>query len=233
MSSKCNDAKDVPSRDDSSAGKQPVATTTIRIAPPSASEKNDRRAVRCRTRRPRPGKLRIDDDDDDDDDDRGDGGTTSKSSVGRNNNVKRRFIYEPDTASFVSGCIPGVSIATASTGGGIPSASIRRRSLPLLSFLSSTHLAAAEKKRREEDSEKRKSIAEEEARKALLLNPIVPTMGGDQGEPQPGVVETPPPPSKVGPRVAKASTTTIRMEGTSNVLMPPLLRDFLHEIERL
>lgn len=227
MSSKCNVADDVPSRDNSSAGKQPVATTTIRIAPPSASEKNDRRAVRCQTRRRRPWKLRIDDDDDRDD------GTTSGSSVGKNDIAKRRFIYEPDIASFVSGCIPGVSIATAATGGGIPHASIRRRSLPLLSFLSSTHLAAAEKKRREEDSEKRKSIAEEEARKALLLNPIVPTMGGGQGETaELGVVETPPHPCKEGPRVAKTSTTTIAIEKTSNILMPPLLRDFLHAIEK-
>ncbi|KAL3817345.1 hypothetical protein ACHAXA_006611 [Cyclostephanos tholiformis] len=214
---------EVQGRDNSSAKNNQVATTTIRIAPPSVSEKNDRRAVRDRTRRRRPRKLRIDDDRDD--------GTTG-SSTAENDIAKRRFIYEPDIASFVSGCIPGVSIATAVTEGGISSPSIRRRSLPLLSFLSSTHLAAAEKKRKEVDREKRNSMAEEEARKALLLNPIVPTGGGQVETTQLGVVETPPPPSNEGTRAAMTSTTTIAIEGKSNILMPPLLRDFLREIRK-
>jgi hypothetical protein len=219
MSGKCNvkdgdEAEEIQGRDDPSTRHE--VAVTIRIAPPSVSEKNDRRAVRCRTRRRRPQKLRIDDRGDD---------TTGGGSV--DDREKRRIAFEPDIPSFVSGCIPGVSLSSSQRGTTTPTH--RRRPLPLLSFLSSTHLAAAEKKRRKEDIEIRNAIAEEEARKALLLNPIEPTGGGEQTETTPVNVEKLPSQSKDGPR-AETSTTTIVMERTSNILMPPLLRDFLNDI---
>jgi hypothetical protein len=220
MSGKC-DAKDgdevdeIQGRDDPSTMNE--VATTIHIAPPSVSEKNDRRAVRCRTRRRRPEKLRIDDIGDD-----------TKGGGSKDDREELRITYEPDIASFVSGCIPGVSLSSSSQRG-TTTPTHRRRSLPLLSFLSSTHLAAAEKKRRKEDIEIRNAIAEEEARKALLLNPIEPTGGGQKSDTTSVNVEKLPTQSKDGPR-AGTYTTTIAIERTSNILMPPLLKDFLNDI---
>ena len=173
-----------------------VETTTIRIAPPSASEKNDRRAVRHRTRRRRPRKLRIDD--------RAGDNIMMRGGSADDDDYAKRIAFEPDVGAFVSGCV-----------GTIPT---RKRSLPMLSFLSSTQLAAAEKKRKREDAEIRNSIAEEGARKALLLNPIEPTTAGGQTSESPR--------SEEGPRAAATSKTVVR-EGTSNILMPPSLKEFL------
>ena len=219
MSDKC-DAKDGDEVEEINSGDDPSTrnevATTIRIAPPSVSEKNDRRAVRCRTRRCRPGKLRIDD-----------GGDDAAGEGSMDDREELRITFEPDITSFVSGCIPGVSLSSSQRGTTKPTH--RRRSLPLLSFLSTTHLAAAEKKRRMEDIETRNAIAEEEARKALLLNPIEPTGGGQKSETTPVNMEKLPTQSKDGPR-AGTSTTTIVIERTSNILMPPLLKDFLNDI---
>ena len=159
----------------------------------------ERRAVRCRTRRRRPPKLTIDDNDDDD-------AASTTDDV-----VTKQMIFESDIESVVSGCIPGAQ-------------STRRRSLPLLSFLSSTHLAAAEKKRKKEALELQNSSAEEEARKAQLLNPIEPK-GGQLNDISTNAVEEI---NLSGPQ-AEIITTTVILERTSTILMPPLLKKFLEE----
>lgn len=161
-------------------------------------EGDERRAVRCRTRRRRPPKLTIDDNDDDD-------AASTTDDV-----VTKQMIFESDIESVVSGCIPGAQ-------------SNRRRSLPLLSFLSSTHLAAAEKKRKKEALMLQNSIAEEEARKAQLLNPIEPK-GGQLDISTNAVEEI----NLSGPQ-AEIITTTVILERTSTILMPPLLKTFLEE----
>mmetsp|Transcript_14987 Transcript_14987/g.32502 ORF Transcript_14987/g.32502 Transcript_14987/m.32502 type:complete len:256 (+) Transcript_14987:13-780(+) len=213
---------------------------TIRIAPPSASELNDRRAVRCRTRHERPQKLRIAEQKDQD----GDGATDAQLNA-----------YEPDIESFVSGCIPGVSFVTGTSDESMQSLSqrraklIRKRSLPLMSFLSSTHLAAAEKKRRNEEHERQKAIGEEAAAKALLLNPIKPTtlesetlnaetkseqnIGSREGGVglEKDIREAAAVEGNSTPQV-ETPTVTTTMEKTSNILMPPLLKDFLNQLEK-
>lgn len=216
--------------------------TTIRIAAPSAFERNDRQAVRSRSRRERPQKLTISHKRDGQDD----------TILGKAKNGERNM-YQPDIESFVSSCIPGVSFGTGidQTEANAFSSqrrtkSIRKRSLPLLSFLSSTHLAAAEKKRKKEEQARQDAIAEEQAKKALLLNPIeMPVELAESGLPAAAVNQT----SKdnlglVGDtsKNAKqdnskeqqeepASKVTTTMEKTSNILMPPLLKDFLNQLE--
>jgi hypothetical protein len=179
---------------------------TIRVALSTTSEINDRRAVRSRRRRERPQRLRIH--------------TATKDEI--------RSLYEPDVDSFVSGCIPGVSFATGSSQR--RTKMIRPRTLPLLSYLASTQLAAAEKKRKKEQTERLNLIAEEEARKALLLNPIKPAsmdhLGGGGG--QVGIQST------SGDRCDKpqpeAPIVSIKTEA-SNILMPPLLKSFLNQLK--
>lgn len=147
------------------------ATISIHVAPPAASERNDRRAVRSRTRRERPRKIRL----------RGDG---SSDETEPKSNHQRMNFFEPDVESFVSCCVQGVSfpIMHASKNQDVFSSSddiilaqrraklIRKRSLPLLAFLSSTSLAAAEKKRRKEERERQEAIAEEEARRIAAID---------------------------------------------------------------
>ena len=121
---------------------------------------------------------------------------------------------------------------------------IHKRSLPLLSYLSSTHLAAAEKKRKKEEKERQNSIAEEEAKKALLRNPINATVESEKTQPtnvssdgvglaknQVNAVgdENPNKPQATATPTATVTTT---MEKTSNILMPPLLKDFLKQLEK-
>eukprot|EP00579_Thalassiosira_antarctica_P027210 CAMPEP_0202016938 /NCGR_PEP_ID=MMETSP0905-20130828/35780_1 /ASSEMBLY_ACC=CAM_ASM_000554 /TAXON_ID=420261 /ORGANISM="Thalassiosira antarctica, Strain CCMP982" /LENGTH=244 /DNA_ID=CAMNT_0048577475 /DNA_START=39 /DNA_END=770 /DNA_ORIENTATION=+ len=220
-----------------------VVTSTIRIAPPSASEINDRRAVRCRTRRERPQKLRI-------------LGNNDKNEIGGGaTDGQLNNAFEPDIESFVSGCIP-VSFAAETNENDESMQStdvfsqrrtklIRKRSLPLLTFLSSTHLAAAEKKRKKEKQERQRSIAEEEAKKALLLNPIKSAFESEslneQTKPVPdmesgGKASGFSAPTNMAHHVqetagedclnpqAATPTVTTTMEKTSSILMPPLLK---------
>ena len=231
-----------PAPSSSDGGKQQHHQVVTRIAPPSASEKlNERNAVRCRTRRERPQKLRIAEEECEED------GSTDAATTP----TQQRNLYQPDVESFVSACIPGVSIAPVDGDSTqqemvLPSQrrtkSIRKRSLPLISFLSTTHLAAAEKKRKKEEQDRLKAIAEEEAKKALLLNPIVkPAILGNG--PTNNVGNKPPSFIDQGVRLEtsanasestkktettpEAPTVTTTIENTSNILMPPLLRDFL------
>eukprot|EP00585_Thalassiosira_rotula_P003284 CAMPEP_0196138150 /NCGR_PEP_ID=MMETSP0910-20130528/5891_1 /TAXON_ID=49265 /ORGANISM="Thalassiosira rotula, Strain GSO102" /LENGTH=262 /DNA_ID=CAMNT_0041398713 /DNA_START=22 /DNA_END=807 /DNA_ORIENTATION=+ len=228
-----------------------VATIT-RIASSSISDKNELRAFRCGTRRERPPKLRIPPNNIHDDEER------KGAAVDAHPNI-----FEADIESFVSSCIPASFVA--GEGGNDDDENdddddddarisqrrtklIRKRSLPLLSFLSSTHLAAAEKKRRKEERDRQNSIAEAEAKKALLLNPINPAFESeflDRDEiPVPDAESR-----EMGRRLENEScaahrvdvtarenseipevntpTVTITMENTSNILMPPLLRGFL------
>ncbi len=183
---------------------------TFRIAPSMTSEKNDCRAVQSRRRRERPQRIRID--------------TATKDEI--------RSLYEPDIDSFVSGCIPGASFATGSSQR--RTKMIRPRSLPLLSYLASTQLAAAEKKRKKEQTERLNLIAEEEARKALLLNPIKATsidhVGDGGGQINSAGIRK----STAGDRCDKpqpeAPIVSIQTEG-SNILMPPLLKPFLNQLK--
>lgn len=213
-----------------------VTTTTI-------AANNDCREVRCRARRERPPKLRIPNDSDG-----GAGGGTD----GQHDE------FETDIEAFVSACIP-VSLVAA-THARAPSDGalshrrtkvIHKRSLPLLSFLSSTHLAAAEKKRKKEEHERRNAIAEEEAKKALLRNPLPkpavdahasPAEGASgtaAGEKDGGVEHGPRGTHHAQERVVEKCTSqelaapkvTTTWERTSNILMPPLLKDFLDGLE--
>lgn len=153
--------------------------------------------VNRRTRRRRPPKLTIDEIDD---------AASTTDDV-----MTKRMIFESDIESVVSRCIPGAQ-------------STRRRSLPHLSFLSSTHLATAEKKRKKEAHKLQNFIAKEEARKAQLLNPIEPK-GGQLNDISTNTVED----INLSGQQAEISTTTVVLELTSTILMPPLLKKFLEE----
>jgi len=105
-------------------------------------------------------------------------GQRQRQGVGVGVEAVNSSLYEPDIESFVSNCIPGVSF----TGGGGTAGDgsdddddevmitqrrtklIRKRSLPLLSFLSSVHLAGAEMQSRKDKHERRNAIAEEEVK---------------------------------------------------------------------
>mmetsp|Transcript_23695 Transcript_23695/g.50246 ORF Transcript_23695/g.50246 Transcript_23695/m.50246 type:complete len:249 (+) Transcript_23695:31-777(+) len=219
--------------------------TSIRIAPPSASEKYDHRAIRFRMRRERPQKIRILESNDIDE--------IEEKRSGDNN-------FAPDIESFVSNCTP-VSIVTETNNYGrsiqsidVPqrrTKNIRKRSFPVLSFLSSTHLAAAEKKRKKEEKELQDSIAQIEAKKALMLNPVGPAFESElynEGKKQNSYVVS----RGQLPAVEEASVewkdqdneaedgkiphpsmpmVSSVTEETSNILMPPLLKDFLNQLD--
>jgi len=108
-------------------------------------------------------------------------GQRQRQGVGVGVEAVNSSLYKPDIESFVSNCIPGVSF----TGGGGTAGDgsddddddddevmitqrrtklIRKRSLPLLSFLSSVHLAGAEMQSRKDKHERRNAIAEEEVK---------------------------------------------------------------------
>lgn len=246
--------KGISSRADGQQGRISAVTTIIRIASEKnevriASGKQYRRAVRCRMRRERPQKLRI-------------SGNEENPGVGGPTNVgpMSAYEYEPDIESFVSGCIRGVSsVAGANEGHGenIQSTEepqrrtklIRKRSLPLLSFLSSTHLAHAKKKLKKEEQKRQQVIAEEEAKKALMLNPIKPTTSdaiSQIGEIEPSCYEStdrrvglantaasvhPTQNTAGGAKQSAVPSVTTTTENTSNLLMPPILKDFLNQLE--
>mmetsp|Transcript_6284 Transcript_6284/g.15625 ORF Transcript_6284/g.15625 Transcript_6284/m.15625 type:complete len:235 (-) Transcript_6284:413-1117(-) len=226
MSDRCNiRTKDIDEMVQHGHGPSEIST---RIAPPSASERNDHLAIRPRTRRERPRKLRIIEHSNDQDVPEA-GAATAQSDI-----------YEPDIESFVSGCIPGVSLTPGRNdddeGMRPPSQrrtrSIRKRSLPSISFLSSTHLAAAEQKRKKEKLERQNAIAEEAAKKALLLNPIQPAMREQNIESSEGAgpeIVDADHAGRIRPGVAVPETPTVEttIEMTSNILMPPLLKAFL------
>lgn len=171
--------------------------------PPLTSNKYyDLQAIPNRTRRQRPQKLRL----------------VEQIDQNDSSRDESRNLYETEFSSFVTGCIPGASFAAGSSQR--RTRLIRQRSLPLLSYLASTHLAAAEKKRKKDDIERLNSIAEEEARKALLLNPIKllanESGGWDEEKNQTDA-------RNCDKQRLAAPKITIKTEQSSNILMPPLL----------
>ena len=212
--SKCRLDHDNPSTNRDAAI---VSTSTILVAP-SSTEQTDLRAVQSRKRRERPQKL---------------------LRIEAGEKCDNRSLYKSDINSFVSGCIPGVSVATGTSQR--RTSAIRQRSLPLLSYLASTHLAAAEKKRKQEETERQNVIAAEEARKALLLNPIEPANTIDCGEgdgslgAQQKSIDNQK--SNGDDRCDKSQSVapmvTITTEQSSNILMPPFLKSFLNQLEDL
>lgn len=215
----------------------------IKIAPPSTSEQNDRRAVRSRYRRERPRKLRplpLDD-------------------THGIRNGQRFDIIEPDIESFISTCFPGVAFPPAqkvSTMTDCPlrrSNLIRKRSLPSMSFLSTTTLAGAEKKRKNEEQARQKIMAEEAAKK--IINSTVQLPDNDVGMGDRDLEMSSSNKAEIDKTTVSANdgkadryhgqnskevakqtkeptiSTTLTVERASNVLMPPLLVEFLNSLK--
>jgi hypothetical protein len=231
----------------------PHKTVTItRIAPPSASEQNDRRAVRCRSRRERPRKLLP----------------YKQGGINIAIHGPRFHTIEPDIDSFVSSCFPGVALPPPQT---LPTMNdwplrranlIRKRSLPSMSFLSTATLAGAEKKRKREEQARQKLMAEEAAKKIVnstmqLPDVDVGMMGEESVKKGEGDLKfswskdakhentaIPTEDGKVDPNPREDSrdagkqskeptiSTIETVEGTSNVLMPPLLIQFLNSLKK-
>eukprot|EP00804_Cyclotella_cryptica_P014651 CCRYP_012675-RA/>CCRYP_012675-RA protein AED:0.41 eAED:0.41 QI:0/-1/0/1/-1/1/1/0/255 len=247
---------DKPTEDLNSNNNQeePHKTVTItKIAPPSATEQNDRRAVRCRSRRERPRKLRPLSQDDNQD-------------FNIVFNGQRFDTIEPDIESFVSSCFPGVAFPppqTLSSMNDCPlrrSKLIRKRTLPSMSFLSTTTLAGAEKNRKREEQARQKLMAEEAAKKIVDSTVHLPdndagmcdeSVKKDEGDvklpsfdaPKNGNTAIPAEDGRAenhcqnSQDVAKQTneptvSTTVTVERTSNVLMPPLLVEFLNTLKR-
>lgn len=203
--------------------------TVIKVASAAVSEYKDRRAVRCRSRRERPRKLRP---------------LTLQEDAGSTAAKYPRFdAIEPDIESFVSSCLPGVSLTQSNAP--LRSKMVRKRSLPSMSFLSSTTYAAAEKKRRKEEQARQKLLAEEAAKKIMDS-----TMQLDSESKGDAITAEADMASNKKAAAAKDSgsklqsnadegvptghttTTTITFEGQSNILMPPLLVNFMNNLRK-
>jgi hypothetical protein len=210
-------------------GEDPSVSIVTKVAPPAASEQNDRRAVRSRSRRERPRKLRPLPSDHND-------------AVDRH---PRFDAIEPDVESFVASCL-GVTLTHGTTSQ--ISKLARKRSLPSLSFLSQKTFAEAEKKRRKEEQARQKLLAEEAAKKIMDS-----TMQALNGTGVDGTFNTTEAPSRVNNEAnistvttresasrshnpdnivskTNTTTTTTTFEGQSNILMPPLLVEFLNSL---
>jgi hypothetical protein len=221
-----NDGKDQNIKKD---GEDPSVSIVTKVAPPAASEQNDRRAVRSRSRRERPRKLRP-------------------LPLDHNDAVDShpRFdAIEPDVESFVASCLPGVTLTHGTTSQ--ISKLTRKRSLPSLSFLSQKTFAAAEKKRRKEEHARQKLLAEEAAKK--IMDSTMQTLNGTGVD---GTFNTNEAASQVNNETTistvttretasrshnpdivsktNTTTTTTTFEGQSNVLMPLLLVEFLNSL---
>lgn len=147
-------------------------------------------------------------------------------------------IHEPDINSFVSTCAPGISFGNNNddndTTGGDNMMSTRRptqatpvhqRCLPSLSFLATTTIAAEKKKLKIEEDERKERIAEMDAQKALALNPIDSIEVGETKEDKRS--------SNVNHQNhSELQSTTVDKNTTSNVTMPPLLEQFLANVNK-
>mmetsp|Transcript_25691 Transcript_25691/g.40304 ORF Transcript_25691/g.40304 Transcript_25691/m.40304 type:complete len:212 (-) Transcript_25691:328-963(-) len=140
-------------------------------------------------------------------------------------------LYEPDVESFVSACAPGITSfgtnninnnqSDRDTSSPRRISSIRKRSLPSLSFLATTTIAAEKKKLKIEEEKRKEVIAEMEARKALALNPLNPSDDvGETNEEKPSNMNH--------LSSSEIESTKVVENTTSNVTMPPLLQQFLH-----
>ena len=170
-----------------------------------------------------------------------------------NNGIKST--YEPGVESFTTSCT-GVSFGhgTNHTTNNLT----RKRSLPLLSYLSSTTLSQAEKKRKRKERERLDNIARDEARKILLLNQKHTILTKDTNEANNNAAipvnddhdEVEAKTNNIrlfgggdnrsqSAKEENATTitsdttsTTIEIERASNVLMPPLLQKLLTQMDK-
>ena len=173
----------------------------------SSSKHNPPRRQFPNSRRERPRKLRV-----------------FRDELPRNQDL-----YHADIDSFTSACAAGISFRRNDDGNNTTNtdflsprtSSVHKRSLPSLSFLATTTIAAEKKKLKIEEEKRQEAIAEMEARKALALNPLHSMV--DVGE---TTEET----SLNVNNLSSASeieSTKVVKNTTSNVLMPPLLKQFL------
>ena len=172
----------------------------------SSSKHNPPRRQFPNSRRERPRKLRV-----------------FHDKLPRNQDL-----YHADIDSFTSACAAGISFRRNDDGTNTTdrdllsprTSSIHKRSLPSLSFLATTTIAAEKKKLKIEEEKRQEAIAEMEARKALALNPLhsMVDVGETKGETSLNV-------NNLSSEVE--STKVVKNTTTSNVLMPPLLKQFL------
>lgn len=141
--------------------------------------------------------------------------------------------YEPDVESFTTSCT-GVSFGCG-TNQKTNNLS-RKRSLPLLSFLSSTTLAKAERKRKREKRERQDAIAREEASKILTTTLVEDTKDANDATTNGNHAEVEAndtgKSAKEENAITPSDTTTVEIEHTSNVLMPPLLQKLLTQVDK-
>jgi hypothetical protein len=222
---------------DQSCSDQPEenVTTITKVAPSTASEQFDRRAVRSRSRRERPRKLRP---------------LTLNDDQANISAIDSRFdVIEPDIESFVSSCLAGVALPTSNQAGPRRSKFVHKRSLPSMSYLSAKTFAAAVKKRKKEEQTRQKMLAEEAAKKIMDSTMQLPdgnsdsilneNVNGIHPESNAHVTNTNSTMEESGlnsqnvqlKSIAHNETTT-RIEGASNILMPPLLVDFLDALKK-
>jgi hypothetical protein len=142
-------------------------------------------------------------------------------------------LYEPDIDSFLSTCAPGVTFRNNNNGTTdgdkmspkpTRATPVHKRQLPSLSFLATTTIAAEKKKLKIEEEKRKERIAEEEARKALALNPIDSIDVGETKEDTSSNVNH--------SSLALQSTAPVIENTTSNVIMPPLLKQFLMRLNK-
>ena len=175
----------------------------------SSSKHNPPRRQFPNSRRERPRKLRV-----------------FRDELPRNQDL-----YHADIDSFTSACAAGISFRRNDDGTNTTdrdflsprTSSVHKRSLPSLSFLATTTIAAEKKKLKIEEEKRQEAIAEMEARKALALNPLH-SMVIDVGE-------TKEEDNMMSPSMNNLSSgiesTKVKNTTASNVLMPPLLQQFL------
>lgn len=154
-----------------------------------------------------------------------------KLRVFRDELPRSEDLYQPDISSFVSACAPGIYVGKNDDGNNTtdrdllsPRASSihHKRSLPSLSFLATTTIAAEKKKMKIEEEKRQEAIAELEARKVLALNPLhsIVDVGETKKEDMSSSI------NNLSSEIE--STKEIKNTTASNVLMPPLLKQFLH-----
>ena len=177
----------------------------------SSSKHNLPRRQFANSRRERPRKLRV-----------------FRDELPRNQDL-----YHADIDSFTSACAAGISFRRNDDGNNTTNtdflsprtSSIQKRSLPSLSFLATTTIAAEKKKLKIEEEKRQEAIAEMEARKALALNPlhsmVIDVVGETKEE------DNMMSPSMNNLSSGIESTKVIKNTTASNVLMPPLLQQFL------
>ena len=172
----------------------------------SSSKHNAPRRQFPNSRRERPRKLRV-----------------FRDELPRNQDL-----YHADIDSFTSACAAGISFRRNDDGNNTTdrdllsprTSSVHKRSLPSLSFLATTTIAAEKKKLKIEEEKRQEAIAEMEARKALALNPLHSMV--DVGETK---EETSLNVNNISSEIE--STKVVKSTTASNVLMPPLLKQFL------